>query len=47
MAQGLVFLALVCTRIFFSPYIVAVICLINVLLSEINNNDEAIEKVFL
>jgi hypothetical protein len=35
-----------CIRIAFSPYIVAVVCLIHVLLSETDNNEEEIEKVF-
>jgi hypothetical protein len=36
----------VCIRIAFSSYIVAVVCLIHVLLSETDNNEEGIEKVF-
>jgi hypothetical protein len=36
---------LVCIRIAFSPYIAAVVCLIYLLLSEIDNNEEQIEKV--
>jgi hypothetical protein len=48
MAQGLMCLTLVlvCIGIAFSPYIVAVVCLIHVLLSETDNNEEEIEKVF-
>lgn len=33
-------------RIVFSPYIVAVVCLVLVLSSEADNNAERIEKVF-
>jgi hypothetical protein len=36
----------VCIGIAFSPYIVAVVCLMHVLLSETDNNGEGIEKVF-
>jgi hypothetical protein len=36
---------LVCIKIAFSPYIVAVVCLIHVLLSETDNNEEGIEIV--
>jgi hypothetical protein len=48
MVQGLVCLTpvLVCIGIAFSPYIVAVVCLICGLLSETDNNEEGIEKVF-
>jgi hypothetical protein len=53
-AQGLVPVAglacltpvLVSIGIAFSPYIVAVVYLIHVLLSETDNNEEGIEKVF-
>jgi hypothetical protein len=46
--DGLVCLTpvLVCIRIAFSPYIVSVVCLIHVLLSEIDNNEEGTENVF-
>jgi hypothetical protein len=46
-AQGLAYLTpvLVCIGIAFSPYIVATVCLMHVLLSETDNN-EGIEKVF-
>jgi hypothetical protein len=37
---------LICIGIAFSPYIVAVVCLINVHLSETHKNEEAIEKGF-
>jgi hypothetical protein len=37
---------LVYIGITFPPYIVAVVCLIHVLLSETDNNEEGIEKVF-
>jgi hypothetical protein len=37
---------LVCIGIAFSPYIVAVVCLVHVLSSETDNNEEGIEKVF-
>jgi hypothetical protein len=37
---------LVCIGIGFSPHIVAVVCLICVLLSETDNDEEGIEKVF-
>jgi hypothetical protein len=38
---------LVCIkRIPFSPYIDAAVCVIHVLLSETDNNEEGIEKVF-
>jgi hypothetical protein len=37
---------LVCIGIAFCPYIVAVVCLIHVLLSETDNNEKGIEKVF-
>jgi hypothetical protein len=37
---------LVCIGIAFSPYIVAVVCLTYVLLSETENNGEGIQKVF-
>jgi hypothetical protein len=37
---------LLCIGIAFSPYIVAVVCLTHVLLSETDNNEEEIEKVF-
>jgi hypothetical protein len=37
---------LVCIRIAFPPYIVAVVCLTHALLSETNSNEEGIEKVF-
>jgi hypothetical protein len=37
---------LICIRIAFSPYIVTAVCLIHVLLSETNNNEEGTEKVF-
>jgi hypothetical protein len=37
---------LLCIRIAFSPYIVAVVCLIRVFLSETDNNEEGIEEVF-
>jgi hypothetical protein len=33
------------TRIAFSPYIIAVVCLIHVLSSETNSNEEGTEKV--
>jgi hypothetical protein len=48
MAQGLACLTpvLVCIGIAFPPYIVAVVCIIHVLLSETDNNEEGIEKVF-
>jgi hypothetical protein len=36
---------LVCIKIVCSPYIVAVVCLIHVLLSETDNNEEGIEKL--
>jgi hypothetical protein len=36
-----------CIRIAFSPYIVAVVCLIHVLLSKTDNNGGGIEIVFL
>jgi hypothetical protein len=47
-AQGLASLtpALVCIGIAFTPYTVAVVCLRHVLLSEIDNNEEGIKKVF-
>jgi hypothetical protein len=47
-AQGLTCLTpvLVCIEIAFSPYIVAVVCRIHVLLSETDNNEEGIEKIF-
>jgi hypothetical protein len=47
-AKGLACLtpALVCIGIAFSPYIVVVVCIIHVLLSETDNNEEGIEKVF-
>jgi hypothetical protein len=47
-AQGLACLTpvLLCIGIVFSPYIVAVVCLIHVLLSETNNNEEGTENVF-
>jgi hypothetical protein len=35
-----------CTGIVFSPYTVAVVCLIHVLLSQTDNNEEGIQKVF-
>jgi hypothetical protein len=34
-----------CVGIAFSPYIVTVVCLIHVLLSETDNNEEGIEEV--
>jgi hypothetical protein len=37
---------LVCIGIDFSPNIVAIVCLTNVLLTETDNSDEGIEKVF-
>jgi hypothetical protein len=47
MAQGLARLTpvLVCIGIAFSPYIVAVVCLIHVLLSETDNNKGGIQKI--
>jgi hypothetical protein len=38
---------LVCIKIAFSPFIVAVVCLTHVLLSETDNNEEGIEKNFV
>jgi hypothetical protein len=48
MAQGLACLTpvLACISIASSPYIVAVVCLIHELLSETDNNEEGIERVF-
>jgi hypothetical protein len=48
MAEGLACLTpvLVCTGIAFSPYIVAIVCLLHVLLSETDNNEEGIENIF-
>jgi hypothetical protein len=37
---------LVCIGIAFPPYIVAIVCLVHVLLSETDNNEEGTEKVF-
>jgi hypothetical protein len=37
---------LVCVGIAFSPYIVAVVCLVHALLSETDNNEEGIKKFF-
>jgi hypothetical protein len=47
-AQGFACLTpvLVCMGIAFSPYIVTVVCLIHALLSETDNNEEGIEKIF-
>jgi hypothetical protein len=46
--RGLAYLTplLVCIRISFSSYIVAIVCIIHVYLSETDNNEERIEKVF-